>query len=266
MQTIHAPAGGHNAVADDLIIVPYVDTVGMFFARYLPVGTRRLLEPLTRHRTIIEPAYARHHGLVNYHLTVHQPSAAVVLLLTHLQAQHRYRACICRVDVAVDWCWHDHALAKLMHQWAYEHLRLRWRRPGRRFRAVDAFSDDHTDYMISQRDRTADGKRRSARDLALYSSRSKPSKVTGLPCCHAELRFQNAAACRAQGWHLPTDLLRLNPHALANRHLRIDNLGTSFPLTALCIPRKLVWFPTLHHNNVRTTDNFQGVQTLPAPM
>jgi hypothetical protein len=244
LSNIHAPLREHNAVADDdlIIVVPYVDTIGLFFVRHPPVGARKLIEPLTRRRTIIDTAYARHHGVVGYRLTVHQPSPTVLLLLNHLQVGHRYGAPICRVDIAVDWCFREQPLAKLMHDWAHDHLRLRWRPRGRMFRAINEHDDSHTDYAVCQRDRIADGKRRSPRDRGFYSD--QPSKVTGMPCCHAELKFQNARACRAQGWYLPSDLLRLDPDALANKHLRIAAFGRSYPLTVLCIPKKLVWFPS----------------------
>jgi hypothetical protein len=58
--------------------------------------------------------------------------------------------------------------------------------------------------------------RRTARNLATYGD--KPSKVTGGPCCHIELRYRGADACRTRGVRTCGDLLDYD----ALRHLDHD--------------------------------------------
>ena len=246
-----------NSDAPELVIVPYIDTIEYFCVRYVPDGIRTHMENVIgRRRIIIEPALDRHGAVIGHRLAVHQPSPAALLMGNHLQDVHRYGAPISRVDIAVDWCFPVPNINVETHQWMGDHVILRWRRPGRMHRYSDTL------YWVNQRDRKEQGQRRSARDVGLYHDR--PSKITGVPCTHLELKFQNAEACRRQGWHQPSDLLRIDPHELFNKHLRLaicDLAGRGFtraqhlkhrrpqlitatgPLTALCIPRKLVFLP-----------------------
>ena len=70
-------------------------------------------------------------------------------------------------------------------------------------------------YWVEQVSRS----RRSNRDLVTYDD--KPSKITGTPCTHLELRFYGTASVRKQGFERVTDLIGINPCLLFKRHIKL---------------------------------------------
>jgi hypothetical protein len=69
-----------------------------------------------------------------------------------------------------------------------------------------------------------DESRRNRRNLVLYDD--KPNRITGeVECVHFELRLIGAEVIRRQGFHKPSDLLRLNPQQLFEKHVKWSDAG-----------------------------------------
>ncbi len=86
---------------------------------------------------------------------------------------------------------------------------LNWRRPQR------MHDDRGTLYWTAQHI----GETPPDRNLAEYHD--LPSKLDGRPVVHLELRFQTSDAVKAENLHLPSDLEKLNPRALFDKHLSV---------------------------------------------
>jgi hypothetical protein len=202
--------------ANVVSVVSYVDSVELFCEGRVPTGTRRMLEAALGKRLRIDPCKSNGYT-VGYRVVVHQPSIGVLQILDQLVEQHEAK--LYRADIATDWCVLTSLKARQLARALKRYLLLRWRRRGpMRFDGDD--TDEETTHWINQNARRNRGKRRSARDVGLYSS--KPSKITGLPCAHLELKFYNSRAVRAEGWHmLPSHVAHTDPGKLFGKHLRL---------------------------------------------
>ena len=184
--------------------LPYLDSVWLF-GRYLPRGFRTAIEA-NGCSLWVKPCKVNHGSCVGYWVTVHQPTMGALAALDRLD-----HASLFRFDLATDFLTNTGKDAEWLQQWLATHVLLRWRPKG------SMHEEDHGGlYWVKQSHR----KRRSPRDLLAYTT--LPSKLTGQPCMHLELRFQTAQACHSQGVHRARDLARLNPSQLFERCLRIS--------------------------------------------
>jgi hypothetical protein len=203
MNIIPDPFGGIKQVA-------YVDTVELFFRGYLPRGIRERLRQIHGREPRTTPV--KLHG---FRLTVQKPSIAVLMELDRWQG--RYNATVCRFDVAVDLLPEEPGQLERLNHLLRSHLILKWRTKGP---MLDY--DDRT-YWVEQKSRKRSSKRHSNRDLLLYSDR--PSKISGEPCAHLELRFHRTQACKREGVQRATDLVRLDPSKLFGKHIGWSDAG-----------------------------------------
>jgi hypothetical protein len=174
-------------------VIVYIDTVML----YVPLLRQGVVKRLRR---VSGWAFAfriprNRFGRV---IVVQQPGRVALRYLDLLQ--RRLKGTMCRVDIAYD--------LPVTKQWLERHVLLRYRRKG-------AMHDvEGTIYATRQRSRA----RKSNRDYSLYDDLA--SKITGLPKqTHFELRFQSGRAIRNEQWKKPSDLARINPTALFERHV-----------------------------------------------
>jgi hypothetical protein len=208
-------ANGVNDCPTNQVIpaVAYVDSVWLF-VRYLPRGFRSAIEAHGCNLRV-KGCRDRKGNRVGYWVTVHQPAMGAVATLDSLAMQHG--TSLFRFDMAVDLLTLNATCADLLKDWFVTHLLLRWRRHG------PMHDEDHGGvYWVKQSHR----KRRSQRDMLAYTT--FPSKLTGQPCMHLELRFQTAQACRSQGVHRARDLAQLNPAQVFERCVRISYVGETY--------------------------------------
>lgn len=186
-------------------VIAYLDTVELFLP-YVPTGTRKRLEAAVGHRVRIKPSRDRNGAF----LIVNQPNIPALILLGELR-----HATLCRFHIALDLITRTQARGNGLRNWFVYHLKLRWRPNG------PMHDEQYGAYWEYQTHRKAHQKKRSARDLVVYSSEIKLCKITGEPCTHVEIRFQNARACRAQNVYRVRDLIILNPRKLFSKHLAL---------------------------------------------
>ena len=222
-------------------VLSYIDTVELFL-RYTPHGLRREVQAVHAHRVQIKECIDRNGVLQGYRLIVNQPTTEMLRLLADLQA--RYHATLFRVDIAVDWLTRTQAGAGQLMQLLLRWIMLRWRRKGAMYDHGEAAC---THYWVFQAKRTQSGKRRSARDLAVYAD--KPSKFGGEPCVHLELRYQNTEACRRQDVQTAIDLINLNPRFLFDKHVRLSDGARLFVNNII---REHVYSDRLNHLATRS--------------
>jgi hypothetical protein len=73
--------------------------------------------------------------------------------------------------------------------------------------------------LVNEETYYASDKRRTARNIVIYGD--KPSKVTGGDCCHVELRYDRAAACKARGVRTCDDLVTYDPVKYLDRDIKL---------------------------------------------
>ncbi|MCK1547168.1 hypothetical protein IVB12_35915 [Bradyrhizobium sp. 179] len=136
-------------------------------------------------------------------LHLHQPTPEL------LTALDKYGGSLSRFDIAFDIFPFDMSI-ELMAKVIRECAILRWRRPQAMFEFESTLY--WTEWHL--------GQIRPDRNLAEYHD--LPSKIdAGKPAVHLELRFQTSDAAKAQNLHRPSQLIRLNPRALFDKHIRI---------------------------------------------
>lgn len=186
MNNIPDPFAGIKQVA-------YVDTVELFFRGYLPLGIRKRMTQVCSRALRTTPV--KEHG---FRLTVQKPSISVLMELDRWQLD--YRATLSRFDIAVDFFPAIEQI-EVFSDLIKQHLVLKW--------GKGKMHDlDHGTYWINQKQR----KRRSNRDMLVYSD--KPSKITGHPCVHLELKFYRAQSCKRANVYMASQLVDLDPSAL----------------------------------------------------
>jgi len=125
-----------------------------------------------------------------------------------LMALDKYGGSLSRFDIAFDLFPFDMS-TELMAKVIRECAILRWRRPQAmlEFESTLYWTEWHLGHI------------RPDRNLAEYHD--LPSKIDGRQTVHLELRFQTSDAAKAQNLHRPSQLVRLNPRALFDKHIRI---------------------------------------------
>ncbi|HVQ71167.1 MAG TPA: hypothetical protein VMT08_27040 [Bradyrhizobium sp.] len=179
----------------------YIDTVGISYPRR-PKGllseARAILGRKVWFSDIVDASGKRW----GTRLPLHQPTPEL------LRALDQYGGCVSRADVAFD-IFPLHMTLAEMAAFVRTNALLRWRRP-------QAMFDCETTLYWTEKHGEGD---RPDRNLAEYHD--LPSKLNGKPTVHIELRFQTSDACKAENLHQPSDLGKLNPRELFEKHIRI---------------------------------------------
>jgi hypothetical protein len=193
MDTLSDAAAVGNAAASD--VYAYLDTVELFF----PPLRREAYQEVARYERL-EECRRRDGQLVGCRLIRNWPSISKDWLQHADLLARKYRGVLHRVDVAVD----TKSTPGLREQIVNSAV-LKWSTK------EGTHDRKRTVYWVHRKGR------RSRRQLVLYDD--KPSKITGEPCLHLELRLFTAPVIRRQGLHKPGDLLGLNPKQLFDRHV-----------------------------------------------
>lgn len=159
--------------------VAYIDTLVLFCAHCLPKGELTLLRKHYGRRMIVKPHPVPGRPQARrLKLTIHQPVEATLERLTGLQAD---RFVVHAVHIAVDFLCGDRRQAHLAAEYLTRGIVQNWRRRGHR-----SHLEENSRYWKLDS--------RAPRNIALYGDRLSK---TGLgACCHFEMRFTSAAACR----------------------------------------------------------------------
>lgn len=173
--------------AADLVIdtVAYVDTVELVFFPRLPRVLYRRMKALNDGR--LKPRrrkkQTRRYPKFGSVWVLRQPTREVLRYAAKLRRKQTGLFDVCRVDIAVDFICRTKRDAAEVDQFLQKHLRQKWHGKAR-MKIVG--------YSTYSRPAT------KARNYSHYSD--KPSKVTGQPCAHLELRFRTVRKCREQGF------------------------------------------------------------------
>ena len=181
-------------------IAPYIDTLGMSYRR--SKGLLAEVSKILGHRKVRLDAIQRDGKVYGSKYTFHQPTPEL------LHALDKYDGCISRFDIAFD-IFPRLLSIEEMAAMIRANVILNWRRPQR------MHEDRGTLYWTAQHI----GETPPDRNLAEYHD--LPSKLTGQPVVHLELRFQTSDAVKAEKIHLPSDLEKLNPRELFDKHLSV---------------------------------------------
>jgi hypothetical protein len=194
----------------------YVDTLKLHFhmtkdvLRKLPL-VREILRVPGRYCRVVrfDKCEDRNKTVWGSNLVIQQPKREILPLLDELLERYRKkRSSLCTVDIAVDVVTDQ---PERLKQWWVEHGILRWRRRGQMF-ACEGTMD-----WVCHEDRWHKGMRGAARNLTAYAD--KPSKITGEDVAHLEVRFRRAHAVRGIGCRVPSDVLKLNPQKIFEKHV-----------------------------------------------
>jgi hypothetical protein len=182
--------------------VAYVDTVTLFHRGMCPRHDLSWLRARFGRRMIMkrceEPGNAFCGGLI----TLHQPDIETLQRLNSIPKQ---RFMVSAVHIAVDFICPDQGQAKLAAAFLGRAAVQKWHR-----RNHHSHRERNTHYWRQER---------STRNIAVYGDRA--SKTGEGPCCHVELRFTRAAACRRAGLDLNDLLDGPNVSRLLNSQARI---------------------------------------------
>jgi hypothetical protein len=179
--------------------ISYVDTLQIWTAAPLSPEQLRALRAQCGSVRVFSETLRNRPDLKRRYL-IQQPSAGA---LAFLRQEASYVHLINRVDAALDLIVADASAAHQLDTFFLRHKVQRWHGQ-RRMRAYEG-----TTYI--SRDRW------TARNLVQYSD--MPSKITGSPCCHLELRLMGAEACRRAGIEFLEDLLDLDHRKLWSKEL-----------------------------------------------
>jgi hypothetical protein len=194
-------------------VTAYLDTVECF----LPRLTTEQYRTCRRFGQIKE---CRNHRdqLWGYRLILNQPDPQTLLRVDPLVEQ--YRGTVCRFDLAIDIQAPDPEAVK---QLILRQAVLRWRRRGPMHEAGE--HRDETVYWSY-------GKGWRTKNLVIYAD--KHNRFTGeLGCVHLELRFLRTKTVRVQGVHRITDLFKVNPKALFDRHVKWSDDADKYVLKVI---------------------------------
>jgi hypothetical protein len=174
--------------------IAYIDTVSVLLPK--PLELPRLRRH-NRGQIIPYASKARH---VPYGYRIHQPSLLTIDYISTERPGH----VVSRFDLALDFIVISAHARLLLADFLRLHLTQPWR--GKRARAVY----EGTIYL---------GPASTRRNVAVYLS---PSKITGQPAVHLEMRYIKADACRRRGIHCIGDLLALDVNACIRRDIRFS--------------------------------------------
>jgi hypothetical protein len=201
--------------------IAFLDTVEVFF-QYLSDRQRFYLERLGR---LKECRDCNTNRLFGYRLILNLPSKQTLLHADRLSKL--YRGVISRFDLAIDHTPDGITLTNLKDK-ILRQVWLRWRR------RAPMGHDGETNYWVGL---ISKAKRRT-RNLVLYAD--KPSKITGEPCVHLELRFYNSDTIRRQGIRSIRALITINPKALLDKHVAWSDVTNAADRYVLKVTRRAV--------------------------
>lgn len=168
-------------------------------------GGREHVVPLCDRAQQIVKTIAREKGkglLRGVRYIIHQPTPEL------LRALDKYGGIVSRVDIAFD-IFPLHLSLDDIAALIRSNTLLRWRALGR-------MNDCKTTLYWVEEYR---GCVKPDRNLAEYHD--KPSKLDGRPAVHLELRLQTSDAVKAENLYLPSDLEKLNPRELFDKHISV---------------------------------------------
>jgi hypothetical protein len=161
----------------------YVDTVTLFHRGSFPRHELSWLRGRYRRRMIVKRCKAPGHAPYGARVTLHQPDVETLQRLNSIPQQ---RFMVSEVHIAVDFICPDQEQAKLAAKFLGRAAVQKWHR--------------RNHYSHRERNTHYWRRGRSTRNIAIYGDRA--SKTGGGPCCHVELRFTRAEACRRAGLDL----------------------------------------------------------------
>jgi hypothetical protein len=180
-----------------IVIAPvaYIDTVTLFHRGMFPRHELSWLRRRFARRMILKSCKAPGDAFCGGLITLHQPD---VEALERLIAIPKRRFVVSAVHIAVDFICPDQGQAKLAAAFLGRAAVQKWHR-----RNHCSHREKNTHYFRQER---------STRNIAIYGDRE--SKTGEGPCCHLEMRFTGAAACKRAGLDLNSlldgpDVLRL---------------------------------------------------------
>jgi hypothetical protein len=180
-----------------IVIAPvaYIDTVTLFHRGMFPRHELSWLRRRFARRMILKSCKAPGDAFCGGLITLHQPD---VETLERLIAIPKRRFVVSAVHIAVDFICPDQGQAKLAAAFLGRAAVQKWHR-----RNHCSHREKNTHYFRQER---------STRNIAIYGDRE--SKTGEGPCCHLEMRFTGAAACKRAGLDLNSlldgpDVLRL---------------------------------------------------------
>ncbi len=140
-------------------------------------------------------------------LLIQLPTQAGLKLLHEFAPEHLVN----RLDVALDLTVKDQGSLEILDDFIFRRLVQPWhgKRHVQTSGSVRYFARDPW----------------TNRNLAIYSDR--PSKITGGPCLHIEMRIRNAAACRRYKASSISDLPSVDIHDLIRRQIRLTAVDPS---------------------------------------
>ncbi len=205
MKTILAHFCGCNPSA----VYCFIDQIELFFKRR-PKGVGQI-RALQEGLVWLEECRDCNGFVWGYRLIVHQPKLVTIMELDRMQK--KYKALICRLDVAADFVFSSAEACAAFALWFERNALLRWRPFGR------MFDEGNTRCWVSYKQRKQEGKK-CRRDITLYDDEA--CRLTGEPdCAHVELRLISATVVRATGYERVRDLIKLNPHRLLKKHIKL---------------------------------------------
>jgi hypothetical protein len=192
--------------------VAYLDNLRVWFPR-LSKQERARLERHGRDKLKIKKCRASipSNWWPGWVVIVPRPTQSILRDLDALQFREgKYHGRISRLDVACDWPFLTQTAADAAKHYLHDHLLLPHRRKGP-MQTFDSGMVAWLKYKIG---------RRPSKNLICYAD--KLSKIMKSSCCcHLEIRFFNARACRAAGLYRVGDLIELDPAQLFDRSIRL---------------------------------------------
>lgn len=174
----------------------YVDTISVLLQKPLELSRLRR----DNHGQIIPYASKVRHAACGYR--IHRPTQRTIDYISTERPNHL----VTRFDLALDFIVASANADLLLAEFFRQHLTQPWR--GKRHRTVY----EGTIYL---------GPASTRRNTALYVS---PSKITGQPAVHLEMRYIRAGTCRRRGVHRVGDLSALDIDACIRRDIRFSTI------------------------------------------
>jgi hypothetical protein len=169
LSTQLAGAAADIAAGDITKVISYCDTIGVYCWRRLPAGLFSQLR-----RQYGGNLWPRQNDF-GWVIEINQPTRQTLTQLAPFEGE---LFCLSRADIATDLLTSTKAEAISGANLVKQHMIQNWRR------RQESVTVETTTYWC----------RRARRNIAVYGDR--PSKVTGQPCVHVEMRFVGAGAVK----------------------------------------------------------------------
>ena len=192
----------------------YVDTIGVYISRHLRKHEREILEGLCGKVTSssadayfkLDSEWKRYFARV----TIHQPGKEAPRYLEDLFPNKPPQ--VNRIDFSLDWTTESDSDANEAQRYLAATLIKRWHREKHKILAYQ--EDDDESLYIGATSRTS--------RFALYSD--LPSKISGGPCCHLELRLFSRKAVKGAGVNTLGDIVNFDHRKLWKEKLQLRQL------------------------------------------